>query len=165
MSADLDELRVVRPQSVPSRRWIWWCLTAIAVPILLLCAVYQIPQWIHDHQMDGLAGRFLTYPPPPETHVNEDEVDGSVGVEEGQKDLCRYRLRFAVETKLSADEVRDYYKKAKIAAVGGDGHGTLEVRVWTSSDVPPSSDTFGRRPMIVEVQDRGHGQGWDIRCT
>ncbi|MEU4410648.1 hypothetical protein AB0F88_39605 [Streptosporangium sp. NPDC023963] len=131
---------------------------------LLFLAVLWIPRWIHDHRLDGLADRFLNHPPPPQTEVHTGEVDGSVGVEGRNKDLCRYRLRFTVETELSEDEVRAYYKKAKITPIEGDGRGILEVSVWTSPDRPPSLDTFGRQPMIVELQDGGHGQGWDVRC-
>lgn len=160
----LDELQATQPSgaSPAKRRWRW--LAAIAVPFLLGIALFEIPQWIHNHRLDSLADRVLEYPPPPETEIYEGEVDGSVGVEGLEKDLCRYRLRFTVETKLSVAAVRDYYKKAEIAPTDDDGRGFLEVFVWTSSDRPPSLNTFGRQPMIVEIQDRGHGSGGDIRC-
>ncbi|MEV5412312.1 hypothetical protein AB0K60_26190 [Thermopolyspora sp. NPDC052614] len=85
-------------------------------------------------------------------------MDGSIGVE-GAKDLCRFRLRFSVLTKLSATAIRDHYKKAEIPPAADDGTGFVDVIVWTSSDLPASLDTFDRQPMIVEIQSRGHGSG------
>jgi len=123
----------------------------------------SLPQWGNNRRLDALAERFLAYPPPPGT-VIDSEVDGSIGVEGREKDLCRFRLRFTVETTLTAAALRDYYKKAEIPPADDDGRGLVDVFVWTTSDPAPTWETSGQRPMIVEIQSRGHDSGGDLRC-
>ncbi|WP_433221133.1 hypothetical protein [Microtetraspora malaysiensis] len=135
---------------------------AVVLFLPLLFGVVKMPEWIHDRQMDALADRFLSYPPPLETGIDSTDFHGSVAAY-GMKDMCTFRLRFDLNTELPAEEIARYYETANIAPSDG-GSGSLEIRVWTPPRSPSSSDASRRVPVIVEIQDRDHGSLWDLRC-
>ncbi|MER5627036.1 hypothetical protein ABT061_39000 [Streptosporangium sp. NPDC002544] len=143
------------------RRWIR-CAVIVFVPFLLLYVLAMAPAWIHNHQLDGLADRFLSHPLPPETDFYDDEIQGSIAIRPGSNsNHCDYRLRFNLETELSVDEVVRYYRSAKIPGIDGN---EVDVIAWTSPDMQPHPDNFNQLSIILEVQDYGHGADWDTRC-
>ncbi|GLX96567.1 hypothetical protein [Herbidospora sp. NBRC 101105] len=132
-------------------------MAIVFTPILLLHALIMAPTWIHDYELADFTDRVLSHPLPPGADFGEYEAQGVVTPGAGLKDLCGYRVRFDLDTYLSAEEVLKYYEAAKIGAL-------LEINVWTLSQ--PAEPEYGDRSrMIVEIQDNGHdGGGWDLRC-
>ncbi|WP_344056698.1 hypothetical protein [Microbispora corallina] len=158
MAADLDAV----PESATRGRRRWGRAVAVVLVLPLLYAFAKMPEWIHNRQMDDLAGRILSYPPPPSTGFASEEFSASFAAY-GMKDTCTYRLRFDMTTKLSADEITHYYETAAITPVAG-GEESFAVKVWTLPQTPASLDMSGQQQVIVEIQDRDLGSLWDFRC-
>ncbi|WP_143022454.1 hypothetical protein [Nonomuraea maritima] len=150
------------PPSNGRRRWYRLTLFVVA-PLLLLYVVAMAPAWVHDHHLDNLANRVLAYPLPPGTDFGTYEPQAAVMPGGGHKDMCGYRVRFDLDTYMTAEQILKRYQDANIEPVDGDR--PLEIRVWTLSQSSSSWTDDDRQKIIVEVQDNGHdGGGWDIRC-
>ncbi|MGI5490971.1 hypothetical protein [Microtetraspora malaysiensis] len=141
------------------KRVLWGCALAIVVPLAALFVLIMVPVWRDDARLDALYERIRSYPPPPKTRAYYVSAGDDVLIERnltgGSGDRCDYRIRITLETELTAEEIRDYYGKAKIAGV----EGKASVSLWFEDP-----DEEGRRRFIVEVFD-SHDSDWDLRCS
>jgi hypothetical protein len=136
------------------------CLAAVLVPLVARGVLVMVPVWRDNRRLDALHERVLDYPLPPHTHhtLMSDDVD--FGKPPGANgDMCAYRIRMTIQTLLTAEEIRAYYRKVTIAGVAG---GKARIYLWFGDSEDPDGVVSGR--VVVEVVD-GHGSDWDWRCT
>ncbi|MCC5578989.1 hypothetical protein IMZ11_25515 [Microtetraspora sp. AC03309] len=139
------------------KRVMWGCALAIVVPLAALFVLIMIPVWRDDARLDALYKRASTYPLPPKTrhYFFDDDMLFGKNMTGGSGDYCDYRIRITLETALTAEEIRNYYGKARIAGA----EGKADISLWFED-----LDESGLRRVIVQVFD-SHGSDWDWRCT
>ncbi|MFE0146139.1 hypothetical protein ACFWY5_03295 [Nonomuraea sp. NPDC059007] len=139
-------------------RILWATLTAIVlVPLAGGFYLIMSPVWRDNARLNDLRERVLAHPLPPNTsgiYPKDPEATFGKNLTGGSGDYCDYRVRLTLQTALSEEEIRTYFREAKIP---GAVH-QAQISLFFEEE----GDAGGRR-VIVEVYD-SHDSDWDWRC-
>lgn len=131
-------------------------VTLLIAPCLICGTLAYLPVAVHNVELDRFSRNLYNHPLPPQTTVVSKDHNVSL---RGNGNHCDFYAEQVMSTKLSHDEIEDFYRGTELPGIG---IGQDKVFLSVSFDEYPF--TSGERIFKIYILDFGNPTNLDYRC-